>query len=89
MAKQKSALQRLSYRIAEDVAELIDDSYRMEKEFSTEDIYDVVYIALPTDMEASVLYEEEFQRTLNDVSPQQDRGPTVLQRLLTPIKVRR
>jgi len=81
MTKQKSALQRLSYKIAERVAELIDDSYRMEKEFSTEDIYRTVYYALPHDMEADVLQDEEFQRSLSDVAQQQDRGPTLLQRL--------
>lgn len=51
MATEKTAMEKLAFRIAEGVADLLDDDYRAGSP-STEDIYRLVYALLPTDMDA-------------------------------------
>jgi len=93
--KRKTALQRLAFRIAETVHERIDDAERLDRDFELEDMYMVVYAALPLDMEALAAEEEAFDLRFKRLVEHAEKPPSMLSRLRdavhadkgTPLKV--
>ena len=76
----KSPLQRLSFKIAEEVADLFTDRSMQADDVSTEDIYNAVYVTMPTDMQHVAAEHEAFTASISGPI-QEPTGPSLIQRL--------
>lgn len=83
MKQKKTVLQRLAFKIAEDVAKLIDDFAERDEVVSAEELYRVVYAVLPFEVEEAATEQERIDEMLSQspTNPAVARGPSLIQQL--------
>lgn len=96
MSQKKTALQRLAFKIAENIESSFSVRVDDVAPATTEEIYRIVYAVLPFDQEDWAAEQEAFVKTMQESGIiRQGKGPTVMQRLReavhadkgTPLKV--
>jgi hypothetical protein len=81
MIEQKSALQRLAFKIAEHLNERFWIRWPgLWDCVSTDELYHEIYRLLPSDMERYAIEQEDFDKRINGELPKRE-GPSPVQKL--------